>query len=563
VTVSSFYIDWVPNTFFDNDDGGRDPVQFFTRPGNTLAEKLEVAYLERAGRYEQEIRKGFEDSLRTVSVYRGLGRVGFGKDPWAKMYPAVKIVLPGGTETIVFDKELDARLMEIYVLHGWSGIRTLEQGLTAAQGKEIKSPEQWLVVLNFYLFTRNRLILLIRQALIDIEKKAAQDIITRLSETAYAVSTAWLTRFVFSTKKVRTGGLGWYKSYEPDVFKTVYVMGNRELSGRIFALLSETVNKRAELDEQIRRKQFYEGHLARKHGLNSPEIMADIEKKITEAKSALSALYARIPQLEPLVLLALPLLKKGFKQPAMENVIGETLWPFYGKLDELGYAIDPLKSRVETDVPGIREDVPNGKLELESLFPWGYDIEQRCAETAISEARSDLAYLVLLSEESLNRLVATNTVEAGTLASIVCQRYTLTMMEEVETSREFEEALEGAIAKLVAALSLASLVIPALRVAALLLGIPAFVFETYSIVRRLSFLDQVVNQRLVDSETTDIKSLAAVGEIIAQRTEYAEQITQAIMIEIGLLVAGGKWAAFKRGLHLRGYYADLETLLQG
>jgi hypothetical protein len=550
MSISSFVVDGAPNRFFDSDDGVKVPDELFASPGSTLAEKLEVAYLERASRYKQEIRQGYK-------------QVRWGDFPWPDTYPTVKVGLPGGSETVAFDEELDARLMEIYVLHGWDGILRLERGLEAAQEtRETRHTQPWFVVLPFYLFTRNRLILLIRQALIEIEKKAAEDAVYRLSVTAIEVNTAWETKFVFSTKQVKARRLKNSVSWDtPDPSETVYVMGNRELSDRLFPLVTETVNLRAVLDEQTRKREYLEGLIAEgeKHGPIEFDI-ADLQKSAEETKAALRDLYGQIAKLEPLVLLALPLLKKPFDQPEMENVIGETLQPLYNKLDKLGEALNPQTSRVETDFQGIREDVPVGKLE--SLFPFGYDIELLCAEKAISEADSDPAYLVLLSEESLDRLVLTGAIETGTLAYFVCRRYALTLMEQIEKNREFEEALERVVAKLASALSIVSLVVPQLRLASALLGLPAFVFQTYSVVHRLSLLDQVVNQRLLEASTANIESLSAVGEVVAQRSEYAKQITEAILTEIGLVIAGGKWAAFKRGLYLRGYYSDLETLLE-
>ncbi|PLS84617.1 MAG: hypothetical protein CYG60_16965 [Actinobacteria bacterium] len=552
MSISSFVVDAAPNRFFDSDDGGvKVPDELPASPGSTLEEKLEVAYLERASRYKQEIQQGYK-------------QVRWGDFPWPDTYPTVKVSLPGGTETVVFDEELDARLMELYVLHGWDGILRLEQGLEAAQEtRETRYTQPWFVVLPFYLFTRNRLILLVRQALIEIERKASEDAIARLSVTTVAVGTAWETKFAFSTERIKARRFKNEASFDtPNPYETAYVMGNRGLSDSLFPLMTETVDLRAVLDAQTRKKDYLEGLVAagEKHGSIELDI-ADLERSIGETRATLRTLYGRIAELEPLVLLAVPLLKGGFEKPEMENVIGETLQPLHRKLDKLREAINPQTSRVEAEFEGIREDAPVGKLE--SLFPLGYDIELLCAEKAISKLDSDPAYLVLLSEESLNRLVSTDAIEAGTLAYFVCKRYVLTLMEQIEKNREFEEALERAVAKLVSAVSIVSLVVPQLRVASAVLGLPAFVYQTYSVVHRLSLLDQMVNQRLLEASTADIGSLSAVGEIVAQRSEYGQQITEAILTEIGLLIAGGRWAAFKRGLYLRGYYSDLETLLEG
>lgn len=568
MNVSFFQVDWAPNRFFDSDDNGTVPDELFTSNGNLLAEKLEVAYLERTIQYKQKIKQFYA------------GRVG--PPPPPERRPTVKVDLPGGTETVVFGEELDARLMEIYVLHGWwDGILRLEKSLARAQKEiETRSTEPWFVVVPFYLFTRNRLILLIRQALIEIEKKAAQDIIARLSLTAMEVNTAWNTQFQFEEiSPPAEGGPG---SDEAKPSGTTYSIGNRGLSDNLFLVLSETVKARTFLDEQNEKRERLESTIEggeREFGKgNAPGVggtymeLEDTKKLIAQTNAALNRLYEQMIGLAPLAMLALPLLKQGFEQPDMENIIGETLWPFYRKIDKLAEAIDPQTSLVEMNFPGIQENVPNATHKLESLFSFGYNIEVLCAEKSISTAVDNPAYLPLLSEETLYRLIETKVIEQGTLTHIVCQRYTLILMKQIENKRESEEMLKTffeALARIGAGLSLASLLLssnPAvsapLRIVSAVLGIPVVLFQMYSVVHQLSAFDQAVNLRLTEPGTTRIESLAGIGELSVMRAGYAQQITQTMLTEIGLLIAGGKWAAFKQGLHVRGYYADLEVLLE-
>ncbi len=171
----------------------------------------------------------------------------------------------------------------------------------------------------------------------------------------------------------------------------------------------------------------------------------------------------------------------------------------------------------------------------------------------------------------MNRLIETRVIERGTLAHIVCQRYTLILMEQIESTRKFEEYLKipfEVLAWLGAGLALASLVVssnPAasttLRAVSTVLGVPVLLFQIYSVVHQLSVFEQVINLRLAEADTTNMESLVAVGELTAMRAEYAQQITETIFKEIVLLIAAGKWEIFKQGLHLRGYYADLELFL--
>jgi hypothetical protein len=566
MNMYSFEVDPSPNRFFDRDGDGTVPDEFFTGTSNNLAEQLEVAYLERVSRYKQDIKKGYQ-------------KIRFVNSSLVDKRPIVKVDLPGGTEAVVFDEELDARLMEIYVLHGWDGILKLEQALEHAQKKLVRVLEPWLVVLPFYSFTRNRLILLIRQALIEIEKKAAQDIFARLNLTAITVNTAWLVKFVFSSKEevvdLRKDEI--FRDTPVLATKITYTMGNRQLSDDLFFLLSEAVNARAFVDEQNRKIKRLEQVIEYfKHEGTSPPNnyepdIKDAQNLIHQKNTVLETLLEQIRKKAPLALLAMPLLKKGFRQPDMENIIGEALSAFYGKIDKLAEAIKPQTSQIETNFLGIQENVPNATRTLESLFSFGYNIEVLATKKAISEAVDNPAYLALLSEETLNRLIETRVIERGTLAHIVCRRYTLTLMEQIENRRKSEENLKTfveALARMGAGLSLAALassgnpeVSAPIKFVAFVLGIPMMLFQIYSVVHQLSVFDQVINLRLAEADTTSIESLVALGEITAMRAEYAQQITETISKEIVLLIAAGKWEIFKQGLHLRGYYADLELFL--
>ncbi|GHO98570.1 hypothetical protein KSF_086180 [Reticulibacter mediterranei] len=569
IKVISFEVVPEPNRFFDKDDDETIPAELVTSTGNTLAELLAVAYLERVSQYKRDLEKGYKE-------------IRFGYSQWADKRPTFKVDLPGGTETIVFDEELDARLMEIYGLHGWDGILRLEQALEDAEkNPRTRSLEPWWVILPFYLFTRNRLILLIRQALIEIEKKAAQIIVSRLNLTAITVATAWETEFVFSSKEIKTGRLIPSASLDTPLpeKKTVYSMGNRQLSDDLFPLFSEAVNARAYVDEQNRKVARLTSDIEEigEEATGGPPYsvvldLEDAQKLIQQTNDVLAMLLEQISKKAVLALLALPLLKQGFEQPDMESAIGEALWPFYGKLDQLAKAIDPQTSRIEMDFPGIQGSAPDAARKLEILFSFGYHIEALCAEKAIAQAVDNPAYFALLSEETLNHLIKTNGVEYGTLAHVVCHHYLLILMRQIEEARKSQETFKRffeALAKVGAGLSIALALAPVdlpvaavLRIVSVALGTPFLLFQIYSIVHQLSVFEQAVNLRLAEAATTNIELLAAISELTAMRAEYAEQITKTMSMEIGLLVAGGKWPIFKEFLHWRGYYADLKMLLE-
>lgn len=578
MNITYFKVGWAPNRFFDNDEKNAAPEEFFSATNNPLAEKLEVAYLERVDRYRQDFEKAYK-------------QIRWGDFPWSGKYSALKVDFLGGPETIVFDEELDARLMEIYVLYGWDGILKLEAALKLAQeDKRTKSTEPWFVVAPFYLFTRNRLILLIRQALTEIEKNAAQDIITRLSQTSNLVATDY-KNFDFKDKssEMKGGAEGGSGSDRP---ASDHEIGNKGLANELYSILSkakEFLALQEELLNRLKQLQQFESELKVKtmttdvrqryeaqERLNAyvqanKLKQSDIVQLLTRMSASFADIRDALFQKAPTALLALPLLKEKFTRPQMEETIYTVVDSFKTTVEKLGQGIDPQISRVQIDFQGIRQDQPISASELEGLYKFGYHLEAECVEKAIDNAVKAPAYLALLSEATLSRLIDNQIVQNGTLEHVTCVHYISTLIGKIEEKRASEEKWKGffeALAKTGAGLSVAGLILTgtavggALTVASRITVVPTLIFQVYSVVHQLAQFDRALSLRVAEADAAGMGVLVDVGELSAMRAEYSQQITEIVLLEITLLRAAGRWGAVKTFLHLRGYYYDLEILLK-
>src|SRR5438034_1309208 len=154
-----------------------------------LAKRLQSAYEDRFAVYEREL----------TSALNLIGMLAPNLAP--ANYPALGVVLDGDEEEVVFDFSLYERLLEIYVFEGWAGIvavaNELDKHLSPADvdspsaGVRANEATLWVPVRSFFQFTRGFLILLIREALIAIERKAASVISVNLNLSAQAITKAW------------------------------------------------------------------------------------------------------------------------------------------------------------------------------------------------------------------------------------------------------------------------------------------------------------------------------------------------------------------------------------
>jgi hypothetical protein len=518
-----------PNPFFDSGDDPAPPEDAGRASPLTA---LDLAYVERADEYERELPKAY----RKI-VFSGM--------PDRPRHLGVGVDLPGEHLTVMFDRLLDGSLMRIYVVHGWAGIMLLELALESERkSSSSRSLHPWDLIVPFYLFTRNRLVLLIRNTLVELERRAATAALRNLGPIHEGLERGWAT-FLFPPEG---------PTLEPTEEQTVLRdgpgyspatrMGNKSLSDRLVPLLADAVRCRQIL---LRKQDIFFGY---EDGAPPTSAAQDL----TEAQAAFAAACGKVEDVAPLALLAVPQLKEGFSRPDMENGLGLTLWRLKQDAGRLLRTIKADESQVAAMFP-----LPEGALDgrgLEGLYPFGHDLEKQCADKAIKLAEDSEVRLVLLSE-SIWLALFQELSQSGGLAHIVAAQYIAVLMTRLQEEASKKELTSNLWVRFEALLGLAAVVVPAMRIPAFFVGLYSSIYFSW---RAIATLDEATKQMLAENNQT-MTNLLALGELAVMRTEYGEQLTGALIRELALVVAGGCWTDFKRLMHLRGYYQDLENLL--
>jgi len=485
-------------------------------------------------------------------------------------------------EEISFDFSLFEALLEIYVLNGWSGILTVEKELDArlTNSNEDQLPggvsdEQlaWKPVKGFFRFTCNLIALMIREALIAIEQKAASAIVAHLSEGAQLVSKTYTEVFDFQRK------------IDPSSKKVaLYRCGNRKPSDRIFAELTKAVQLRDEVEKTLekvanerRKLESLKTQRSQSNVLATPytevgddQNLAD-EASVATKKEELLKAAERVAQQNTFGLIVIDSLPSSFKQEAMEQKLGAALWALYQKIDEIGRGIDPGEGRIARLIPGI----PAGEIVAwDAVVRWqspgSLGLERYLVDIAVDKLPSDPGWFPLAHEPTWHRLVESGAIAKDSFEYVIYLHYLISLIERVEALRAQEEQTAQfwkSFSKLSATVSLGLLVTPAtapVAGAARVLSFTAHLIniahQVYSVVDSLQKLDGLLAQELVRPDAFVLRDLSRVGELAQLRSTLLDDISEVIAFEIVSEVAG-KWGLVKVALLTRSVMWDLEILL--
>ncbi len=548
------------NRFFDA--GAAD--EGWSSPTGAPAGATDIEYVERAARYGRELD-------------RGLQLIRFGNLP-AQRYPRHDVALPGRTVTVVYDDVLDRRLLEIYVLHGWDGIRRVQEAFALVSGDRwARGLYPWPVVQSFFDYARNRLLLQIRGALVEIERMATADIVVQLNSTAGLVSDAWAALDVRASTRDAAGRQQKVFTGEPSPsldtpitrFKEFYTLGNSLLAQKLHGAVTLAVQarqavaaqraKRAKLKDDL---EAFRDEVGSSPPSGMEKDLAEIEQWLEANAGTVDEHYAKVAALCPMAVLAIPLLVEPFERPELDQALGEVLRHLVGEAELLIKRMPSGESWVAEAVP-----LPQAGVPLEKLFPPDLCVEEAAIEMAMDGICDDPAFLSLLSEGTLARLVELERVDKDSLHYVVLSHATTALMAALARQRRREERIEavfGVLAKGAALLSLAVWATPAGPVArgvSAALGLGLIAYQAYSVLHQLGQLDLELSKRLVSLNGRSAEDVVFLSELARMRPEYVREMTQAVVTELLLIAAAKAGPDLKQVLHLRGYYLDLEMLV--
>jgi len=507
-------------------------------------------------------------------------------EPPASSYP--RVMLPSAEpgeqpEEIIVDPELFVVLFDLYTVEGWAPIARLERVL-GAQAKIQGHPDQpsagtpelkWVAAYRFFVYCRNMLALLIREVLIDLERRAAQQILARVSVTAARVSAA-------VTKELRITKSG-----------STYSFGNQALVKLLVEKVGEAVAQRVAWEELADSIGGYAGALnranyrverARKHGVQprafdveEAKRLAAIVAKKSELRTATRDWYASMKNIiainVPLAALVVDSLKPGFQQAELEAALGEAIWGIYARLDGLGVGIDPEVSMVAKQFTGLppQDGQKIGIGAVQRLNPPAVGLERDLAVAAVAGVGSAPAYFPLVHDMTMRLLVYSGEVSIGSFEYVVMHHYLASVddvLEEIADNEKAVKAFFSGFAKVAAALSIALLVTPAAEVAPALRGaatvadLAVLAYSACSAIDQLTRLDEAITAKLLEPGAFAGAAMARIGELVFIRREFATQLTEQLVLEFLATMAAGQWQLVRRLLIARGFLLDVETLLE-
>jgi hypothetical protein len=548
------------------------------RPGGGRPiDHLRGLYLDRVQLYHSELAlvAGGSDLLKRTSHYPEL---------------PIKLDVP---ETLVIDADLFERLFEIYALHGWPGIVQVDRAFY-----DYADPA-WMPARRFFEFTRNLLGMLVRDALVEIERRVATRVVANLSQSAARLSDAWKAQYqIVRTETTRPlmdpeSNRPITDPENPWATQTLvtYRFGNEAEAQALFVALTDAVRQRAAYEDLLQEVARVRDHVRamrtlaeRRRARGTPlprEEQLRSELKLKEEQSAglveraekwLAGMKVLIAQNSPLGLLALEGLRPGFTEEEMQNQLGGALWELYRSIDELGAGINP---QVQHAAALLREQGLVGadaSLEQVQRARTPYLGPEAAVADAGVEGVADgqRGWFPLLHAPTLNELVESREIPQDSFVFVVFMHYVVALNERLEAEARDEAAARAfwqGFAKIAAAASLLLLLTPAAglglvaRGAAMIGDMVLLAHAVSSVTQQLARLDQLREQQLLDPDSFSVEALGRLGELGIYRRQLTEGITQQFLVEVLLIATGTRWTRVKNLLILRGYAQDVETLL--
>jgi len=542
-----------PSPYFDADG----PAASGPSAAPATQALLTVSYLQRATFYENELVAGYQ-------------RIRFGGTPRGPEHPQSRARLRGGQEvTVTYDSTLDGQLGQVYAYYGWAGITAVEASLLAAARDSVTGRlHPWPVVRSFFTFTRNRLAVLVQDALVDLSAACADHVAAQLNDAATIVAKDWAR---LRLEQTETGPDGMKEPLLPPsldtpvrTYRKFWRIGDRDLAKRLFEPVRRVVAAREDLRQLEAKGDRLREAMAMDDGPPPDSVVMDVaetEQAAGRMQADMDILYQDVADVLPLGTLVVPLLSLPLKQAQMEHLLGVALGELNGRAEavvrDINEGGDYLRARYGTW---------DAAKPLETYLPDGGSVEEALVKLALDDGADKPRYLPVLSEEALDAIVASGRVPRDSFTYVVWAHYKSAVVRGLAAERAREEMIARAVGEVARVAAMLSLLSPwtgtGLRVVSVFLGVGMLAFQAYSVVHQLSRLERQVSGALIELEATNARQVAAFRELMSLPGNYLAEATQAILVEVGLIIAAGAVDEIKQLWHYRAYYLDLQMLLE-
>ncbi len=510
-------------------------------------------------------------------------------------YPVLKVLIDADEYEVVFDFELLVSLLVIYVNTGWSGLWKVEQTLSAkcseaakqrlspgSGGVYVEDAAQWVPVQSYFLYVRNLLAILIRNALASIEKKASDVLVLRLNYARNEAANIW-KEFGFAREIIEADDAddqgrvskSTYEKYSADKKKLeslyldvhdIYLQSVQleKVTDRLNLVNAEISTTKYHIRGS--RTRFQPTRLKKyKDRLKDLQLkQSELAKLIAGLKEFLNASTESAIKDNPASLLVLGSINNIYNLNALEQVLGKVLWQFISDVES-----DAAKSSksVNCNFKPVEGDLKDPKMVQGYASVINSDgIEGYVIDAAIDMLDGNLLLYGLLCEDILDSLIEQESINKESLEYIVCIKYQSILPIKLDAAEESKDKFLKAISTISAALSVATLLIPETApVSGLLrgvsLGVNAFVLAHHyqNIAKRYAMLSQRVSELLVKDSAVGPDVLARIGELAIMRKDIMKELTMEALLPI-VMTSAERFRSIKTLLRDYALVMDVLTL---
>jgi hypothetical protein len=507
------------------DDAGRDGGA----PLTALQRRMADLYAALLDEYDRALGSLPEGSERTFSGYPGLtvplpedDEVGIGS---------------GESFDVIFDETLYQQLFLLYSVDGWPSVAAVESSLAEKASAPDAEPApggtptltEWSLAYRFFRSVASILALLIREALVALEHRAAELLVPGLRRYARDYAQTWNEKLKFHRDSVML-----FLSRDDHVRTMGYVIGDTARGQEIFTDLLAAVKIR---DEIAGLQATYNQATAQQADTaGSANLAAHLER----AQTALAEQLEHIRQNSPFALLVFPGMQSYWTQSDLGHWLGVALAQTGPQAEELAKAIHPAESRTLTlFLPQVSAE--GGAVDRSLLMRF----DPRGPESAVIAGarqayRKDVGFTPLLLERLWHLMADTGVIPEGSFERIVHHHYTVQMIREGNARQEAAEEASKQLARAAALLSLLLLTGP-VGAAGFLLSTAAGALDLilvgdaiYTAVADLEEASMLLADRTGAPDGLTIRGLAAVAEVCSYRSE----ILGALGMNLALAAAG-------------------------
>lgn len=541
--------------------------------------------MRRFNLYEQELKKRLEqvDTNPYLSSFTN--------------YPSLHVLIDTDEYQVIFDSELLETLVTLYINDGWHPIWNIEQQLgskcsgdakqrlmPSSGGVYVEDAAQWIPVQSYFLFIRNILAILIRNALSSIEKKAADLVVARLNFARDEVANIW-QKFSYEREEVEDD----YSDEQGRVSRSSYNRFNadKEKISTLYNDLHDIYLQSQNLEKITERLQRTSGNIsdAKRHirgartwnqrerlkkfnskleGLQLQK--ANLEKLVSGSAEFLQLSTESAIRENPTSLLVMGALNNMYSPTALEQILGNILWQFLRDVES-----DAVKSSksVSCKLPPILGDLKDPRVIKNYANALGPDgVDGIVIDSAIEMLDGNLLLFGILNEQILDDLIEQELISKESFEYIVCIRYSSILPTKLKEAEENKDKFLKAISTASAALSIATLVTPEtapisapLRGVSFLVNMYVLAHHYQNLAKKYASLNQRMTELLVSDKAIGPEILARVGELAILRKEICNEMTLEALLPL-VMVSLDKFQSLKILLRDYALIMDIQTLAE-